>query len=411
MALVREFDAGTLDIARLNYAIITLIPKEPNARDMKKFRPISLGNCSLKIISKAMSNRIAPIGHRIISMNQTAFIKSRFILDSAVAAHEVIHEVHSKKLSGLVLKLDYEKAYDRVDWDFLDEMLKSRGFGVIWRYRIKALLRNSSFCVRLNDINSKYFMAGKGLKQGDPLSPILFNLIADVFSKILYKAADHNLICGLVPHAIPGGDISLQYADDTILFLQKDLGMARNLKWLLTLFEQMSGMRINYHKSDLLTINVDDAEANLFAQIFGCKLGEFPFTYLGVPLHFSKLRKEDLQPILDKIIKRIAGWMGKLLSYRGRLVLLQACIASIPMYLLSFLKFPKWAIAAINYQMAHFFWNNIGESHKYHLANWDFVSRKKEYGGLGIQNMRDFNLRLLSYWIKGITWMIIRYGK
>jgi hypothetical protein len=106
--------------------------------------------------------------------------------------------------------------------------------------------------------------------------------------------------------------------------------MARNLKWLLTLFEQMSGMRINYHKSDLLTINVDDAEANLFAQIFGCKLGEFPFTYLGVPLHFSKLRKEDLQPILDKIIKRIAGWMGKLLSYRGRLVLLQVSTASIP---------------------------------------------------------------------------------
>jgi hypothetical protein len=97
MALVREFDAGTLDIARLNYDIITFIPKEPNARDMKKFRPISLGNCSLKIISKAMSNRIAPIGHRIISMNQTAFIKSRFILESVVAAHEVIHEVHSKK--------------------------------------------------------------------------------------------------------------------------------------------------------------------------------------------------------------------------------------------------------------------------------------------------------------------------
>jgi hypothetical protein len=157
-----------------------------------------------------------------------------------------------------------------------------------------------------------------------------------------------------------------------------------------------------------LTINVDDADANLFAQIFGCKLGEFPFTYLGVPLHFSKLRKEDLQPI-DKIIKRIAGWMGKLLSYRGRLVLLQACIASIPMYLLSFLKFPKWSIIVINSQMTHFFWNNIGDSHKYYLANWDFVSREKEYGGLGIQNMRDCNLCLPG--LKDITWMIIRFGK
>ena len=107
---------------------------------MKKFRPISLGNCSLKIISKAMTNRIAPIGNRIIFRNQTAFLKSRFILESVVAAHEVIHEVHSKKQSGLVLKLDYEKAYDRIDWAFLDEIMSSRGFGVIWRARIKALL-------------------------------------------------------------------------------------------------------------------------------------------------------------------------------------------------------------------------------------------------------------------------------
>jgi hypothetical protein len=159
-----------------------------------------------------------------------------------------------------------------------------------------------------------------------------------------------------LPQAIPGGVISLQYADDTIIFLQKDLGMARNLKWLLTCFECMSGMPINYHKSDLLTINVDGDEANLFAQVFGCKLGNFPFTYLGVPLHFSKLRREDLRPVLDKIFnKGIAGWRGKLLSYRGRLILLQACIASIPMYLLSFIKFPKWVIAAINSQMAHFF--------------------------------------------------------
>jgi hypothetical protein len=229
----------------------------------------------------------------------------------------------------------------------------------------------------------------------------LFNLVADVFSKILFKAATNHLICGLLPQAIPGGVISLQYADDTIIFLQKDLGMARNLKWLLTCFECMSGMPINYHKSDLLTINVDGDEANLFAQVFGCKLGNFPFTYLGVPLHFSKLRREDLRPVLDKIFnKGIAGWRGKLLSYRGRLILLQACIASIPMYLLSFIKFPKWVITAINSQMAHFFWNNTEDSHKYHLVNWGFVSRKKEFGGLGIQNLREFNLCLLASWIK-----------
>ena len=91
MALVKDFEAGTLNVARLNYAIITLIPKEQDARDMRKFRPISLGNCSLKIISKAITNRIASIGSRIIASNQTAFIKGRFILESVVAAQELIH--------------------------------------------------------------------------------------------------------------------------------------------------------------------------------------------------------------------------------------------------------------------------------------------------------------------------------
>jgi hypothetical protein len=291
MALVRDFESGTLDVSRLNDAIITLIPKEHDAKDMKKFRPISLGNCSLKVITKAITNRIAPISNRMIANNQTAFIKGRYILESVVAAHEVIHDVYSKKHSGLVLKLDYEKAYDRIDWEFLDSMLQSRNFSPKFRTLIKSVLYKGSFCVRINDSNSSYFVAGKGLKQGDPLSPILFNYIADVFTKILYKAARNNLISGLLPSVVPGGVISLQYADDTILFLEKDVEMARNLKWLLTCFEQMSGMRINYHKSDFLTINVEEDEARVFAQIFGCKLAHFPFIYLGVPLHFSKLKK------------------------------------------------------------------------------------------------------------------------
>jgi hypothetical protein len=257
MAIVKDFESGKLDVSRLNYAIITLIPKEQSARDMMKFRSISLGNCSLKIITKAMTTRVAPVGQRIISNNQTAFLKGRFILGSVVSAHEVIHEVHSKNLSGLVLKSDYEKAYDRIDWNFLDNVLESRGFGPVFRGWVRAILHQASFCVRINDVNSNYVVAGKGLKQGDPLSPILFNFMSDVFTKILYKAASNNLIQGLLPQVVPGGVISLQYADDTILFVKKNIEMAKKLKWLLTCFEQMSRMRINYHKSDLLSINVD----------------------------------------------------------------------------------------------------------------------------------------------------------
>jgi hypothetical protein len=115
MAMVRDFENFRLDVARLNFTIITLIPKLKNARDMKKFKPNSLGNCSLKIITKAITNRFSPIGNWIISQTKLFFIKSRYILESVLAAHEVINDVHSKKHSGLVLKLDYEKAYDRIN--------------------------------------------------------------------------------------------------------------------------------------------------------------------------------------------------------------------------------------------------------------------------------------------------------
>jgi hypothetical protein len=136
-----------------------------------------------------------------------------------LAAQELIHHVHSRGESAIVLKLDYEKAYDRVDWSFLDDMLESRGFGPTIRKWIRSLLVGASFCVRINDENGPFFKAGKGLKQGDPSSPILFNLVADVFSKMLSKAVAARLIRGLLPQVVPGGVISLQYADDTILFL------------------------------------------------------------------------------------------------------------------------------------------------------------------------------------------------
>jgi hypothetical protein len=223
MNLVRKFETGELKIDRLNFAMITLIPKEPEARTLKKFRPISLLNCSFKIFGKLLNNRLIAVADRIIVSNQTAFIKGRYILESVVAAHEIIHEVHRSKEAGVILKLDYEKAYDHVSWHFLLDMLHARGFGTTWVSWIKKLVEGGSTCVRINDENSGFFKPGKGLRQGDPLSPLLFNLVADVFTKMLVKAANQNLVLGLIPQVVEGGIISLQYADDTLLFLENDL--------------------------------------------------------------------------------------------------------------------------------------------------------------------------------------------
>ena len=260
------------------------------------------------------------------------------------------------------MKLDYEKAYDRVNWNFLEEVLQTRG----------------SVCVRLNEENGPYFPTGKGLRQGDPLSPLLFNLVVDVFTKMVIRAARHGIISGLLPNVCEGGIVSLQYADDTLLFLRHDQIQACHFKWLLACFENLSSMKINYNKSDLLTLGLEEEENLALARLFCCNIGNFPIKYLGVPLHFTNLRMEDIQPVVDKLIKRITGWKGKLLSSAGKLVLLKSCLASTPIYLLSVIKLPKWAIENINSQMANFLWNDQEGNHKYHLSNFKSLAPKKK---------------------------------
>jgi hypothetical protein len=171
MQLVNSFEKNLLNLDRLNFAMITLLPKEPDARNLKKYRPISLLNCSFKIFGKLLNNRLIKVANRLIASNQIAFIKGRYILESVVAAHEIVHEVHRKNESGIILKLDYEKAYDRVSWNFLEEMLTKRGFGAKWRGWISKVVQGGSICIRINDENSAFFKPGKGLRQGDPLSP------------------------------------------------------------------------------------------------------------------------------------------------------------------------------------------------------------------------------------------------
>jgi hypothetical protein len=124
---------------------------------------------------------------------------------------------------------------------------------------------------------------------------------------MLIKAANANLIKGLCSNLYPGGVMYFQYADDTILFSASSPEYTTNLKWFLTCFEQVSGMRINYNKSEISPLGLDETKTALFADILCCVVGTFPIKYEGIPLHYTKLRREDIQPLIDKVLKRIAG--------------------------------------------------------------------------------------------------------
>ena len=153
-----------------------------------------------------------------------------------MALHEVQHDTKSKKRDGLILKLDFEKPYDKISWEFLFDCLRQRGFCENWCKWIKVVVTSGTLSVKVNDILGNYFQSGKGVRHGDPLSPLLFNLAADGLSKMIQQAQRNGLIQGLVPGYVENGIAILQYADDTILCLQDEDDSAQNMKLLLYLF-------------------------------------------------------------------------------------------------------------------------------------------------------------------------------
>jgi hypothetical protein len=205
MAILNGYAPGRVGVARLNFGILTLILKVQGADDIRQFRPIAPINVIFKFVAKAYAIQLSPIAHITISGAQSAFIRGSSIHEGVVSLQEIIHETKARKLRGVFLKLDFEKAYDRVDWGFLREVLLRKGFDPGWVHRAMGLVSGGQTAIALNREVGNFFRNGRGVRQGDPLSPTLFDFAVDALDIILDKAKAAGHISGVIPHLIPGG--------------------------------------------------------------------------------------------------------------------------------------------------------------------------------------------------------------
>jgi hypothetical protein len=220
-----------------------------------------------------------------------------------VILHETVHELHRKNQSGVIFKIDFEKAYDKVRWNFLIQTLRLKGFSHKWIEWIKSFISGGSVAINANDEVGPYFQTKKGLRRGDPLSPILFNLVADMLTLLIKRAKAEGLRSGVVPYLVDDGLSILQYADDIILFMDNNLEQAHNMKTILCAFEQLSGLKINFHKSEIFYFGEAKNYESQYMELFGCNPDSFPIRYLGIPIHFRKLSNSDWLKIQERFEK------------------------------------------------------------------------------------------------------------
>ncbi|KAK3195492.1 hypothetical protein Dsin_026802 [Dipteronia sinensis] len=248
-----------------------------------------------------------------VKMTDTSKVKGKIMIS--------LYYRRNDKVGGLLVKLDFEKAYDSVDHSFLDSNLMDMGFGLKWRQWVNCCISTPTMSVLVNGSPTEEFTVERGLRQGDPLSPFLFNIIVESLSCCIMKAVDLNLLKGAT---LGNGEVQvshLQFADDTILFLEPKTVYLINTKRILRCFEMASWLKINFHKSCVVRVGKKVEADDDWAALFKCKKATFPITYLGLPLGARLSSKAFWESVLLRIQKRLASWKKKFLSKGGRLVL------------------------------------------------------------------------------------------
>ncbi|GJV71332.1 RNA-directed DNA polymerase, eukaryota, reverse transcriptase zinc-binding domain protein [Tanacetum coccineum] len=381
-----------------NASFIALIPKIHDAKIVKDFRPISLIGSIYKIITKILANRLCNVLPCLISEVQSDFISNRNILDGPFILDELLQWCKHKRKRAMIFKVDFEKAFDSVKWDYLIDTLRAFGFGQKCCSWINGCFETATGSVLVNGSPISKFQFHRGLKQGDPISPFIFILIMETLHLSFKRVIKANLFKGISINA--SFSIShLFYADDVVFIGEWNSSNIKTVAKVLNCFYLASGLKINFHKSKLMGVGVNSNEVESVANLVGCSTFSSPFKYLGVIVGDNMSRLKPWEDVISKVSNRLSNWKLKTLSIGGRLTLIKSVISSIPLYHMSIFKAPMGVLNKLESIRRNFFNGIDGMDKKNSWIGWDKILASKKNGGLGVSSLYATNRALLFKWI------------
>jgi len=293
---------------------LVVLPKVPNPDKPTDFRPISCCNVIYKCITKLLCNRLKEVFPHITDTGQGAFVKGRELLFNVMLCQDIVRGYHRKHTPSCIMKVDLHKAFDSVHWDFIKEILYALKFPPTFVQWIMRCISPVQFAININGQQGEWFKGEKGLKHGDPLSPLLFVLTMEYLSR-LFKHASTQQGFEYHHHCKRMGMTHLMFTDDLIIFCKANPTSLHLLMNAFHVFTRSTGLKANLDKSNIVFGGDCSQTQQECLDITGFTEGHLPFRYLGLPITASKLSKGESKTLVEKITTQILVWTSRHIPY------------------------------------------------------------------------------------------------